>query len=533
MRRSLLGFAVAILLSFGAMAEQIPPLFFGGNVPNATSFLQGATIQNGASVTGGLTVDTISQSGSGNFSFTPGSANLYLLKNYGASANLIKLGSTGVDGATVNSLDLLVTTHWTANYSITCCPTFNSANYANIYQNNTWTGGLTNSPLTGVYANFIQQTFNGQFGQGSTNTALQIITHTGTLFLGNVYALDVQSQIDTSTNFPGLTDEWHGGSINVHGATNITNGGSSGNPIGLGIGLKLGSQFDTGAATPFTSTASSISGNTLTVGGTVTGTPAVGQMITVPGGTRAQILASLGGSQYTISGSAQTISNAAITGDIIAFTSTASSISGNTLTVGGTVVGAPAVGQSLSIPGGTQAQITASLGSNQYTINGSAQTISSAAITGSQGSFFAGLIAAEIASANADNTLQNNYGAACYREDTTNSIGDDACLGIFQTAANVVPAKIWIQFGTNLASEYQPGHNLQPGQTTTLIGIAGTALNVTDGINLSNASFSDMAIRLPGGATGSVAFTALPTGTAATYACFTSAGVLVSSATAC
>jgi hypothetical protein len=106
-----------------------------------------------------------------------------------------------------------------------------------------------------------------------------------------------------------------------------------------------------GAAPTATSTASSISGTTLTVGGTLTGTWAVGEIVTgstTASGTYITALGSGSGGAgtYTVNKS-QTVASTYLNGTPGAATSTATSVSGTTLTVGGTITGTWAVGQTI------------------------------------------------------------------------------------------------------------------------------------------------------------------------------------------
>ena len=92
----------------------------------------------------------------------------------------------------------------------------------------------------------------------------------------------------------------------------------------------------------FNSTASSISGTTLTIGGTVTGTVEAGQYIVGTGVLEDTYIVSGSGTSWVVS-KAQTVGPIAIsTGS---FTSTTSAINGNILTVNGTVTGIIAAGQ--------------------------------------------------------------------------------------------------------------------------------------------------------------------------------------------
>ena len=139
-----------------------------------------------------------------------------------------------------------------------------------------------------------------------------------------------------------------------------------------------------------TSTASTISGSTLTIGGTVAGTYALGQTIYgnyLPSGVTITAFGTgIGGAgNYTISSAFTTLP---------AGSATASSISGTLLTVGGDIDGIFAVGQTISGTGVTVGTLITALGTGTggagtYTVNNSqtvtTTTINTAALSISSG----------------------------------------------------------------------------------------------------------------------------------------------------
>ena len=144
-----------------------------------------------------------------------------------------------------------------------------------------------------------------------------------------------------------------------------------------------------------TSTSSKITGTTLTIGGAITGYYGVGQTITgtgVSGGTAitAQLSGTAGGagtysvniSQTVPASGTEAISSA---NSIVTNTATNSSISDTTLTIGGTVTGCFGVGQLVSGSGVTAGTYITALGTGTggagtYTVNNS-QTIGAATVT--------------------------------------------------------------------------------------------------------------------------------------------------------
>lgn len=139
----------------------------------------------------------------------------------------------------------------------------------------------------------------------------------------------------------------------------------------------ISNNFNFGQNTAGTSTASTISGTTLTVGGTVTGIFAVGQTISGSGIPASVTIkrrgtGSGGVGTYTISTSLTIATPQAINSVFQGVTSTASTISGTTLVFGGTITGTPLPRQKITgtgIPDKTH--LVSLIGPNTWTIDAS------------------------------------------------------------------------------------------------------------------------------------------------------------------
>ena len=240
----------------------------------------------------------------------------------------------------------------------------------------------TDTSISGAYVDEIwlrySQLSNGPLAATSPVSA----TYSTTLLSGNVTAATA-----ASGSISGSTLTLSGtitGNFAI-GQTLTGTGISSGTTIiGYGTGTGGAGTYTVNPSYPIissgTSTLSTISGTTLTIGGTLSGAFAVGQNVSgnyIPLGTVITALGSGSGGAgtYTISPSFTTIS---------AGTSSASSISGTILTIGGSVTGTFAVGQTLSGSGITAGTVIVALGTGTggagtYTVNNS-QTVSTTAI---------------------------------------------------------------------------------------------------------------------------------------------------------
>ena len=241
---------------------------------------------------------------------------------------------------------------------------------------------LTDTSISGAYVDEIwlrySQLSNGYLAATSPVSA----TYSTTLLSGNVTAATA-----ASGSISGSTLTLSGtitGTFAI-GQTLSGTGVSSGTTIiGYGTGTGGAGTYTINPSYPIissgTSTLSTISGTTLTVGGTLTGAFAVGQSVSgnyIPSGTVITALGTGtgGAGTYTVSPAFSTIS---------AGTSSASSISGTILTIGGSVTGTFAVGQTISGSGVTASTVIVALGTGTggagtYTVNNS-QTVSTTAI---------------------------------------------------------------------------------------------------------------------------------------------------------
>lgn len=120
----------------------------------------------------------------------------------------------------------------------------------------------------------------------------------------------------------------------------------------------------------FTSTSSSISGTTLTVGGVVDGTVGIGQYLSGGNVISGTYITGGSGNTWTVNNS-QTVNNAPISSIALLpyFTSTASTIIGTTLTIGGTLIGNVAKGQYISGNGIIEGTYIISGSGTTWTVN--------------------------------------------------------------------------------------------------------------------------------------------------------------------
>ena len=241
---------------------------------------------------------------------------------------------------------------------------------------------LTDTSISGAYVDEIwlrySQLSNGYLAATSPVSA----TYSTTLLSGNVTAATA-----ASGSISGSTLTLSGAITGTFAIGQTISGTSifSGTTItGYGSGTGGAGTYTVDPAYPIitagTSTLSTISGTTLTIGGTLTGNFAVGQNVSgnyIPAGTLITALGSGSGGPgtYTISPGFTTIS---------AGTSSTSSISGTILTIGGAVTGTFAVGQAVSGSGVTAGTVIVALGTGTggagtYTVNTS-QTVSTTAI---------------------------------------------------------------------------------------------------------------------------------------------------------
>lgn len=219
----------------------------------------------------------------------------------------------------------------------------------------------------------------------------------GTLYFApyNVNAREAFIQSGGFSGVPLSTLQALSGNLNIvvdgyarYGTNLNFSADSSFSIIATAIQTALNAPLTTSAS----STASSIAGTTLTVGGTLTGTFLPGQTVTGSGVTAgstilAQLTGSAGGAgTYQLSQSS-TVSSESIAASPTTFaTSTASSIAGTTLTVGGTLSGTFAPGQTILGAGVTASSIILSQlsgttgGAGTYQLSQSS-TVSSEAVT--------------------------------------------------------------------------------------------------------------------------------------------------------
>lgn len=189
--------------------------------------------------TGALQVDGVTQrQASGNFSVSlTNPTGLFLIKS-STGTNLISIGN---QGQFINPLVQIQTSaaNIVLNRSTAVSGVFAPLTQSQVYsQPPTWTGTLTGA--AGMEARFFVNTFNLN---GGSDTApiegLSDTCYTGALFRGNIYCHDIATSI---INTPLVTAEYHGLRSTVFiGATGQPVGGTSGSPLGVGVGIKAAS----------------------------------------------------------------------------------------------------------------------------------------------------------------------------------------------------------------------------------------------------------------------------------------------------
>jgi len=325
---------------------------------------------------------------------------------------------------------------------------------------------LTDTSISGAYIDEIwirySQLVNNFIGAKSAVTA----TYATTLLAGTTTAATAST---ATVNGSLLTV---GGTITgtfavgqVISGTGITAGTKI---IGLGTGTGGAGTYTVSPSGPAlssgTSTASSISGTTLTIGGSITGSFAVNQILTgnyIPANTQITALGSGtgGAGTYTISPAFTTFQ---------AGTSSSSSISGTTLTVGGSVTGNFAVGQEINGTGvvaGTiiTALLTGTGGAGTYTVSAS-QTVATTAINTSA-----------LAITNATSSQSSITGTQLLIGGATSG---SFAVGMTLTGAGVTAGTVITAFGTGSSSAGSiAGTTLTIGGTVTGTFAVGQAIS--------------------------------------------------------
>lgn len=452
----------------------------GASVGNPNTWTALQTFSNGATVANGLTIDTA------NFSGT-----LYantLLQNAASGNWVFQLGSGNTSGQYLfkNSTGVILMTLNGSSGTVSV----NSGSLA--LQGGTQTlSGWSNSTNTGLYNSvtyagtnyagimspiFFQVTCGATSNQACDVAQLGI--NNTAITSGPLYALDITTSCNTALTV-SYQLECHG--YRVGAAINTNLGGTSGGATsakGYAIGGKLSSTINSSATA------------TITSGSAVIATS----------------VANLSVPAYYIAGTP------------IVFSATVGTGGGGV--VAGTTYYVLATG------------LTTSTIEVSGTLNGTPITFNASGTATAVGSFYnyesMGL---ELVDGNLDPTTAYNIGLSISALGPSGGaqVVDDAI------AFNSSNGGSTNGYFANYLIDFSPAQLGSPVTTTTwLMGAqVNPSVEPAGVLDTHLVNTSSMGIYLYGGATSSIKFANLPTGTPTTYACFTSAGVLVSSATAC
>jgi hypothetical protein len=312
-------------------------------------------------------------------------------------------------------------------------------------------------------------------GTGGAGTYIVSISQTvaSTSITGTIITLTVGGTV-TGTFSVGMTLSGTGVTANTYLTALGTGTGGSGTYY-VGTSQTVASTTITGTFSgsgTASSTTSTISTTTLTISGTVTGTFSVGMTLSGTGVTTGTYITALGtgsggAGTYTVSIS-QTVASTTITGTLgFSGRGTASTISGTTLTIGGTVIGTFSVGMTLSGTGVTAGTTIIALGtgtggSGTYTVDTS-QTVTSTSIYGAGGYYIT----------KNNNVVQGSFSPFSRTRWSNYFSGSGDYISFTQPALNsVFTLEFWV-YPISIGS----GQNLYISQTTgPLIGNNGTAL---------------------------------------------------------
>ena len=457
----------------------------------ATACWGSSTINIGGTITGtfgigsvysgiGVTTNFITAFGTGT-----GGAGTYTPRG----AQNIGYGTVTVGASTTDLMDVTA-----LSSSSAATATFNGTTTMNVTALGSGALGIGQTITgTGVPYNTTITALGTGFGSTGTYTlSNSVTTGTGIAIAGSpalAVGLPMQGSGVTAGTAISTFETGTSTASSISGTT-LTIGGTETGYYGVGsvltgTGVTAGNHITAALANGNTSTASSISGTTLTIGGTVTGYFGTGQLITTGTGVTAntaitgQLTGTPGGDgTYSVDISQTVTGPIAIktTNAIVTNTSTASSISGTTLTVGGTVSGFFGIGQLISgnnvTPGTTITGLgTGTGGAGTYTVSNS-QTVGAGSV----------LVAA---SANTTmNVTSFTSGGLLAIGDVISGTGVTAGTTITGFGNNSISGKI---SGTTLNITTLSSGTIGIGQT---VGAAATGTTITAvGSNTSTASY--------------------------------------------